>query len=560
MNLSITNKNKKNFALKKNSSIKEALKLISKNLERICFVVDNKNKLIGSISDGDIRRALIKGCKINEKVTNVYNKDFIFLQEGFSLNEAYKKFSGWAYVLPVVNKSGTFLGIIRKHDLVPFLDIRSKKVLVVGLGYVGLTLSLVLAEAGFQVKGIDKSKKIVELINNKKAPFYEKGMQGYLGKYVNKNFKVAIKLSTADIYVITVGTPFDKKNNSPDLSNLKKSIEEISQIIKKEDLIILRSTVPIGCTRKLVTSIIERKTKLRFGRDIFLAFCPERTIEGKAIEELKKLPQIIGSYCKKSSELAKRFFGEYNFTVVEVENLESAEMCKLIDNSYRDTMFAYSNQLALLSEKLNLNLPEILDKVNLGYARNKIPKPSPGVGGPCLTKDSYILYDNFKEQKINNPNIVLVSRKANESMINHIVERCCKKLRNINKKKNAKIFITGFAFKGNPETSDLRSSTTVSFLNLLKKKKFTNIWGHDFKIEKKEIEILGVKNCRIEDGFRDADAIFVMNNHKKYEDLDLINLIKKTNKPCLFFDSWQIFNPNEIKGILGITYASVGTN
>ena len=100
---------------------------------------------------------------------------------------------------------------------------------------------------------------------------------------------------------------------------------------------------------------------------------------------------------QKSSELAKRIFSEYNYTVVEVSNLESAELSKLIDNSYRDTVFAYSNQLALLTEKLKLNLVEIIDKVNLGYSRNTVPKPSPGVGGPCLSKDSYILSESFKK-------------------------------------------------------------------------------------------------------------------------------------------------------------------
>ena len=126
----------------------------------------------------------------------------------------------------------------------------------------------------------------------------------------------------SDIYIITVGTPLNKNIKSPDLSFIKKSIEKISGLIKKNDLIILRSTVPIGCSRNFVIPIIEKKTKLKFGKDIFLAFCPERTIEGEAIEELKKIPQIIGSFCKKSSELAKRVFNEYNFTVIEVSDLE----------------------------------------------------------------------------------------------------------------------------------------------------------------------------------------------------------------------------------------------
>ena len=254
------------------------------------------------------------------------------------------------------------------------------------------------------------------------------------------------------------------------MSNLRKSILDICPHLKSQDLIILRSTVPVGCTRDLVVKLIEQKTKLKFGKDLFISFCPERTVEGQAIDELKRLPQIVGNYCKKSSELTKKIFSEYNSTVIEVENLEAAELAKLIDNSYRDTIFAYSNQLSKLSEKLNLNLVDIIEKVNLGYQRNNIPKPSPGVGGPCLSKDSYILSSNFNELKIGSEKLILLSRKVNESMIYNLFSRIKRKLKLLKKNKDCKIFITGFAFKGSPETSDMRSSTTLDLLHLLKKK------------------------------------------------------------------------------------------
>ena len=297
---------------------------------------------------------------------------------------------------------------------------------------------------------------------------------------------------------------------------------------------------------------------MKFGKDLFIAFCPERTIEGKAIEELKKLPQIVGSYCKKSSELAKRIFGEYNYTVVEVSNLESAELSKLIDNSYRDTVFAYSNQLALLTEKLKLNLVEIIEKVNLGYSRNKIPKPSPGVGGPCLSKDSYILSESFKKNKLMSNNLIYSSRLSNEKMIKEIYKSLKQKLIKLKKNKSSKIFITGFAFKGSPETSDIRNSTTLSLLNMFKKDKFKNIWGHDFKLEKNQIKKLGIKPCNLKNGFNKSDAVLIMNNNKRYEDTNILALLKSTKKPLLFYDSWQLFDPLEMKNLKGIIYASVG--
>ena len=553
MKLDILDAHYKKITISDQSSIRDAIKLIQANSERVCFVVDKRKVMLSSVSDGDVRRGLIKGYKLSDKVKKIQNKNFNFLQYGFSMEEAYRKFLGKINVLPVIDENGKFKGIARKHDIVPFLDIKSKKILVVGLGYVGLTLSLVLAESGFEVIGYDRNKKLLNTINKKKAPFYEKGLERYLEENLNNNFNVSNKPLSSDVYIITVGTPLSKNKKKPDLTILKKSVLDICKLLKKNDLIILRSTVPVGCTRNFVATLIEKETKLKFGKDIFLSFCPERTIEGKAIEELKKLPQIVGSYCKKSSELSKRIFSEYNYTVVEVSNLESAELSKLIDNSFRDTVFAYSNQLALLTEKLNLNLVEIVDKVNLGYKRNKIPKPSPGVGGPCLSKDSYILSNSFEKNKIGQNNIIYNARLANERMIKEIFISLINILKKLNKKKNSKIFITGFAFKGNPETSDIRMSTTVSLLDIFKKNKFNNIWGHDFKLEKNEIEKLDIKSCSIKKGFLNADAVLIMNNNKKYEDLNILNLFKKAKKPLLFYDSWQLFDPLEIKNIKGIT-------
>ena len=127
MKINLLEQKKKNITISYNSSIKDAIKLIQENTERTCFVLNEKRYLIGSISDGDIRRGLIKGCKLNDKVTEIYNKNFNFLQKGYSVEDAYKRFTGKINILPIIDELGNFKGIIRKHDLVPFLDIKSKK-------------------------------------------------------------------------------------------------------------------------------------------------------------------------------------------------------------------------------------------------------------------------------------------------------------------------------------------------------------------------------------------------------------------------------------------------
>ena len=187
-------------------------------------------------------------------------------------------------------------------------------------------------------------------------------------------------------------------------------------------------------------------------------------------------------------------------------------MCKLLDNTYRDTIFAYSNQMAKLSEKLNLNLHDLIEKVNFNYSRNFIPRPSPGVGGPCLTKDPYILDDVFKKNNLKSE-IILNSRKINESMVLNIYSRCrhyfLKKGKDI---KKIKIFIIGIAFKGTPPTGDTRFSTSLDLVNLLKTKKVKNIFAYDYDVSRSDLKQLNLNFLTIEAGFKNSDCVIIMND------------------------------------------------
>lgn len=551
---------KTELTINSKASIKEALKVIDSGEERICFLIDNKKRLLASISDGDIRRALLKGYNLKSKVIKIQSRRPVFSYADASYEEVVNKFSNRVRVIPIINHDGIYLGHINKNKILPFLNIKSRKVLVLGLGYVGLTLAMVMSESGYAVTGFDLNKNLIKKLKSKIPPFYEKGMQDYLDLHVGHNFKPveSIKNENADIYIIAIGTPFDRKKNKPDLTAIFKSINQISFNLKKNDLIILRSTVPIG-TSKILAKEIEKKTRLKVGKDIFLAFCPERTIEGKALLELKRLPQIIGGVCKRSSEMAQRLFSEYTYTVIDVGSLEAAEFCKLIDNTYRDTIFGYSNQLSILSEELKLDLNDIIEKVNLGYDRNKVPKPSPGVGGPCLSKDPYILLHGFKSKYKKN-NLILNARKVNEMMIENMCLKTEKILNTFKKSlNNSRIFISGFAFKGNPETSDYRNSTTLDLLKKLRGMGAKKIFGHDFKVSESEFQkSIQIKFLSLNEGFKKADVVFIMNNHNKYKDLNILKLIKTMSKPGIFFDAWQIFSPSEIKSINRIYYTSIG--
>ena len=309
------------------------------------------------------------------------------------------------------------------------------------------------------------------MLKTKKKTFFENGLQEYLDKYINKNLKIIDQPKyNADVHIISVGTPLKNATKIPNMQHLKNAIDIVCKNIKKNDLIILRSTVPIGTCRDIVIPLVEKRTKLKFGQDIGISFCPERTVEGLALKELKFLPQLIGSFDKNSYEQSSKIFNKYT-SVVNLEKIESAEMAKLIDNSFRDVMFGYSNQMALISEKFNLSLSDIIIKINSGYNRNYIPVPSPGVGGPCLSKDPYLLNYSFKKFNLK-ASMSLEARKISDKIVNEIFQSCNKflKKKKINNLKS-KIFISGIAFKGDPETSDIRGSTAIDLIKIFKKKK-----------------------------------------------------------------------------------------
>ena len=542
-----------------NSSLLDAMKCIEKGRERVCFVVEKNFKLIQVLSDGDLRRAILSGIGLNDNLQKLDKKQSIVAKKN-NVQDSLKLLTIKTTIIPVVDEYNIVIGIVRKTDVLSETNIRQKTVAIIGLGYVGLTLALVMAENGFTVHGIDQNDKLIKLLKNKKTPFHEVGIEYLLNKHSGKNFKLfnSSEFLKADIYIITVGTPIVGSKKIPNVNYIKSAVEQVASKLKKNDLVILRSTVPIGCTRRDVIPYLEKLSFLKAGKDFSVAFCPERTSEGQALKELKELPQIVGGFDDKSRELGMHLFSANTHTVIDVPSLESAEMCKLLDNTFRDTIFAYSNQMAMLSESLGLNLHELITKVNLGYKRNSIPYPSPGVGGPCLSKDPYILINNFKDHGLDS-SLISSTREINEMAPRLIFKKCEKLLKSYNKDiKFIKIFIMGMAFKGFPETSDIRESTTIWLINYLRKQNIKNIFVHDPIVSKNIFNEINLEFCEIEQGFTESSLVIIMNNHRKYLDLNLNNLLSKMSSPGIFYDGWNMFTPKNLENFPGIYYTGTG--
>jgi UDP-N-acetyl-D-mannosaminuronic acid dehydrogenase len=429
------------------------------------------------------------------------------------------------------------------------------KINIVGLGYVGQTLAVVLADVGFKVYGSEKDEKTLESIKKCESHIKEPGINLLLKKYLNKNLFVGkpeeVITNDVDAFIIAVTSPVDKKTKLPNLEIVKSAVYEIKDRLKPGQCVFLRSTVPVGTTRNVVKPILE-ESGLKAGEDFYLAFTPERTAEGVALKELRMLPQIIGGINDKSVDEAAKIFRRTTPTILCVSSLEAAELIKLLDNSYRDLRFAYANEIGRYCEKIGLNTFEIVNAANQGYPRNNIPVPSPGVGGACLTKDPYILIDCAKKVG-ENLDLVSKSRDINEQVTKRMVEE----LKKHGQLKNKKIFVAGFAFKGKPETNDMRDSPTIDLVKYLS---FENalIVGFDTCVEEEKIRSLGVEHVKnIEDGIKDADVAIFMTNHEFFSNLDAKEIFSKMKKDGIVYDGWGIFNKHEIEK-MGLVYKGVG--
>lgn len=439
----------------------------------------------------------------------------------------------------------------------------NKNICVLGLGHVGLTLSLVMAEKGFKVFGFDINDKVIEDTKALKCDFYEKDISTYLKRYSNKKLFATSDLSEveASVYIITVGTPINPETNIPRIDYIEKASKSIASKLKKGDTVILRSTVPVGTTRNVVAPILSEVSGLICGQDYSLAYAPERTIEGEALAEIKELPQVIGGFDRKSREITEKIFKKITGGLInDVGLLENAEMVKIMNNTFRDVKFAYANELALICKGLDLDMVKLAKAANLGYTRDKIPEPSPGVGGACLSKDSYILAYSTKDAPYQ-ASLVLKAREVNESIPPDIASALKERLESVGKQlSESKIFIVGFAFKGSPETSDIRQSTTLDLLDDLVDlgANLNTICGFDPIVPQEDIIGLDVAYAEYEEGFHQADAVLFMNNHRSYSGLDIFSFLDMAKEDCILFDGWHTFEPTDITSLRSIQYLGVG--
>ena len=431
---------------------------------------------------------------------------------------------------------------------------------VMGLGYVGLTLAVTLADIGFKVYGIEIKDDILNKLKKGVPHFFEPGLEGRL-KSVKKSQNLKIYKNIPEncdstIFIITVGTPIDE-NNKIKKEMIENVSKEISLHLKDKDLVILRSTVEVGTTAYLDERIF-RKT----GKSYEIAFCPERTIEGKAMVELRQLPQIIGSESINTSSRVSQFFSFMTPTIVRVSSKETAELIKLIDNSQRDVSFALSNEIAEISDAYSISAYEVISSGKLGYPRTNLPLPGP-VGGPCLEKDSYILKNGLKKKNYV-PKIIMSSRNINEMQPKKSISLLHKVSKKFFNKNGLRITLAGLAFKGEPETNDLRGTMAKPiYSEIIKRFSKSQVMFYDPLVKAKEIqEYFSIKNCvftdNLKDSFQNCHIYIICNNHQMFNVISISSLSEKMCKPGIIFDYWNNFTNQNINYPNSIYYVGLG--
>jgi nucleotide sugar dehydrogenase len=284
---------------------------------------------------------------------------------------------------------------------------------------------------------------------------------------------------------------------------------------------------------------------LRAGADFHVAFAPERTVEGRALEELRTLPQIVGGIDEDSVEATASVFRELTPSIVRVDSLEAAEMVKLINNSYRDLVFAFANQMAQIAAHWNVDIVETIRAANQGYPRDPVPLPSPGVGGPCLTKDPFILASNAVTAGITQP-LSAAGRAINTAMLDTVADATIQRLRDSGRDPaKATVLICGVAIKGTPETSDTRNSTSVAIGQRLRSRVAT-ILAHDYVVPPAEIRSLGFTPVELPDAFAQADAVLLLNNHPRYASLDVHAMVGAMRAPAVVVDGWRVLDAADV--------------
>lgn len=385
------------------------------------------------------------------------------------------------------------------------------EVVTVGLGYIGLPTSALIASKGSRVLGVDINETVVNTINKGEIHIVEPELDAYVKEAVEANlFRAATKAEEANTYLIVVPTPF-KGNNEPDISFVEAATKGILPLLKEGDLYIIESTSPVGTTEKMQRLIYDNRPELE--NKLFMAYCPERVLPGNVMYELVHNDRVIGGIDEVATQKAIDFYSEYVKGELHATDARTAEMCKLVENSSRDVQIAFANELSLICDKADINVWELINLANK-HPRVNILQPGVGVGGHCIAVDPYFIVSDYPMES----KIIGTAREVN----NYKAFWCAEKIQNEKFKfelefgRKPKTALMGLAFK--PNIDDLRESPA----KYIAQKVLQNSSNEKHFIVEPNINSHSIfKLTKLKDALLNADIIAFLVAHDEFKNLEI---------------------------------------
>lgn len=403
------------------------------------------------------------------------------------------------------------------------------KICVLGQGYIGLPTALLFANNGHEVVGIDVNKRVVDTLKAGKMPFEEKGFQELLdGAIAKKAFRAESLVEEADVFLVAVPTPFDSEMRMADLKYVVSACQMIAPHLKKGNLVIIESTIPPNTCDKQVKQILEKST-LKMCEDFYVSHCPERAIPGNTLHEMVYNDRVIGGVDEKSTQLTADLYSSFVKGNLHLTTSTTAEMIKLMENTFRDVNIALANEFAQIADDYGIDVWKAIEIANK-HPRVNILKPGPGVGGHCIAIDPWFLTENA-----NNSSLIMMSRQINDSMPQYVLKMVKEMVVGI---ENPTITVFGVAYKG--DIADTRATPAKKFIRLAEKEGF-RVKIYDPFVKEWEYQILELK-----ESVKESDCIVIISDHDEFKkinpqtfcmDMSSLNIIDTRN--IIKKDRWK---------------------
>ncbi|MFB1082164.1 nucleotide sugar dehydrogenase [Jeotgalibacillus sp. JSM ZJ347] len=409
----------------------------------------------------------------------------------------------------------------------------AQKICVVGLGYIGLPTAVMFANHGVRVHGMDINEKAVNMIQNKQLHIEENGLQEKLEQAIDdKLLTVSTSPEKADVFIIAVPSPI-REDKTANLEYVRKATESIVPFVEKGNLVILESTVPPKTVENIMMPELI-KTGLEIGTELFVSHSPERVIPGKVFEELVSNDRIVGGINEESSRMTTELYRTFVKGTIHETDATTAELVKVMENTYRDVNIAFANELAKIADKIGVNIWEAIRLANF-HPRVNIHMPGPGVGGHCIAVDPWFLVELNPELA----KIIHLSRETNDGMPQYTADMAASILQ-AKQIKSPKLTVLGLAFKGNID--DMRESPSLDVLRHLEEKTL-DVTAYDPHI--KEIQLKN-QTASVEEAYGHADALLILTDHNVFKEMDpneIAGMVRTKividTKNCISRDKWE---------------------